>query len=120
MRRGMPLTSGDSSGRRRYSSWLRQQQRRQHSHPPSLHLSPCFSTSAFPLPIRPRFDDGSTPTQLLPAPCSVSSLPQKYKPLLVPLTPSACSHPHNTRLGEGTEAYGVSWKSGWSSLEVMM
>ncbi|KAK5906164.1 hypothetical protein CgunFtcFv8_002054 [Champsocephalus gunnari] len=90
MRRGMPLTSGDSSGRRRYTVGSGSSRK---GITPILRLgpflSPCFSTSAFPLPTRPRFDNGSTPTQLLPAPCSVSSLPQKYKPLLVPLPPSA-------------------------------
>ncbi|TNN68439.1 hypothetical protein EYF80_021360 [Liparis tanakae] len=67
----------------------------------SLNISPSFSTSASSLPVRPRFDDGSTPTQLLPAPCIVSSLPQKYKPLLVPCPNQPCARP-----GESTGVYG--------------
>lgn len=43
--------------------------------PGSLPYSP-----APPPPTRPRSDDGSTPTQLLPAPCSVSSRPEDTGP----------------------------------------
>lgn len=48
-----------------------------------------------PFPARDlRSDDGSTPTQLLPAPCCVRSCrPKGYMPLLLPCPPSPCAHP---------------------------
>lgn len=69
---------------------------------PILRLSPNLSlsdssTSAFPPPTKPRSDDGSTPTQPPPAPCSVSFPPPGYMPLLIPCPSPPCAHPHSER-----------------------
>lgn len=61
---------------------------------PAVHPPPALPHPPFPTPDL-RSDDGSTPTQLLPAPCCVRSCrPKGYMPLLLPLPPpSPCAHP---------------------------
>lgn len=119
MRRGMPLTSWDSSGRLHnddgINSRLRQQHQRQHPHPSqSSPLPQLLNIRLFPSPSTiPRSDDGSTPTQLLPAPCSVSSRPQDtcLSSFHAPIHPV----PILTAPGWGGEHRGV-----WGQLEVRM
>lgn len=56
-----------------------------------------------PPPTRPRSDDGSTPTQLLPAPCSVSSRPEDTGPSSYP-EPERRSGWDKTNMGDGMAA----------------
>lgn len=82
----------------------------------SLYLSPSSSsTSAFPL--------SSHQTQVwrwqhanpaLAGPLQCQFPPPGYMPLLIPCPSPPCAHPHR----DSTGAYGVSWRSGWSLLEV--
>lgn len=82
----------------------------------SLNLSPSSSTSAFPF--------SSHQTQVgrwqhanpaLAGPLQCQFPPPGYMPLLIPCPSLPCAHPPR---GESTGVYGVSWKSGWSLLEV--
>lgn len=112
MRRGMPLTTGDSSGRLRnddgFNGWLRRQQqqhRRQRSHPSQSKPSPPAPQHPLPPPTQTQVGRWQHANPAPAGPLQCQFPPPGYMPLLIPCPGQPCAHP--PCLGLGGERVGV-------------